>query len=152
MLQVRWKCLFKRLWLFLGFSISKFHKNVLRSSFRFLFKKSLPIPCLTYLINQIYDVDIGEHSQILKPVLYCRMISTQVFSTRVENKTSCILVSATHLKIILMTETKYFCTSEDDGDFLFHNLNWRYCKSCVKHYSRKMCELYLFKVFNEWFF
>ena len=89
----------------------------------FYSRKVYRCPCLTYLINQIYDVDIGGHSQILKPVLYCRMIPTQVFSTRVENKTSCILVCATHLEIILMAETKYFCTLEDDGDFLFHYLN-----------------------------
>ena len=45
-------------------------------------------PCVTHLINEIYDVDIREYFPILKAVLYCRMIPKQVLSTRVENKTS----------------------------------------------------------------
>ena len=48
-----------------------------------------------------------------------------------------------------MAETKSFCTSEVDGDFLFHNLNRRLCKSCIKHHVRKVCEIYPFKEFNK---
>lgn len=78
------------------------------------------------------------------------MIPTpQAFCTRVEKKTSCILVCATHLEIVLMTGINYFCSSEDRGDFLFQNLYKRYCNHCVKYYLRKIYDIYPFNVFNE---
>ena len=48
-------------------------------------KKVYSCPCLTYLINQIFDADIRE---ILLAVAICKMLSTLVFSTRVENRTN----------------------------------------------------------------
>ena len=59
-----------------------------------------------------------------------------VFSTRVENRTSCFIICAVHLDLILMTETKYLCASYAESHFYFMSLSRRYCKHCVAYYLR----------------
>ena len=68
-------------------------------------KKVYLCPCLTYLTNQVFDADICECSKILQAVSNCKMSPTLVFSTRVEYSTSCFLIFAVHLELILLAET-----------------------------------------------
>ena len=53
------------------------------------------------------------------------MALKQVFALRVQSKTSCMLMCQAHLILTLLSETKYLCTSQSDGDFFIESL----CKS-----------------------
>ena len=52
------------------------------------------------------------------------------------------------MELILHAGTNYDCTSEADNDFFFMGLNKRYWKDCVKHYMRKVYNIFLFTIFN----
>lgn len=128
-------------------------KNFLKISnevpVKFVPRKVDRYPCLMYLINQIYNNDIREYSQILNSILYCKMAEIQIFIARVEN---CSIVCAVHLQQFLMTDRKVLCTSEARGDILFESLNRQYSNSCIRHCMKKICEIYPFRVFHELFF
>ena len=51
-------------------------------------KKLYRCPCLTYLINEIYNAGTWKYSLILKAIEIGKMLSIFVFGTRTEDKTS----------------------------------------------------------------
>ena len=113
----------------------------------FIPRKVYRCPCLTYFVNQIHDANIRSYQLILDATSKSYLAEEQVFSLRIENKTSCMLLGQAHLILTLLSETKFECTSQSDSDFLILALQIRYCKSCIKHYCENMCEMFSFKNF-----
>ena len=61
-------------------------------------RKVFHCACLASFVNEIFNADIGEYSQIIKAILYYKMVPEPVLSTQVEQKTSGIMVYALHLE------------------------------------------------------
>ena len=106
----------------------------------FIPRKVYRCPCWTYVVNQIHDANICSYQLILDAIAKSGLAEEKVFSLRVENKTSCMLLCQVHLILTLLPKTKLECTSQSDSDFLNLALQRRYCKSCLKHYCENMCE------------
>ena len=116
----------------------------------FIPRKVYRCPCLVHIVNEIYNTNIGSYLLILETTSKFTSIGAeQVFSLRVKNKASCMLVCRAHFMLTLLSETKYKCTSQSDNDFLVISLQKRYCKSCIRHYFENMCKIYPFKVFDN---
>ena len=115
----------------------------------FYLKRVYSCPCLTYTVNQICDDGLREYTEISNTILIYKLSQVFAFSTRVENKRSCFVMCDLHILLILHAEASYDCTSETNDDFLFEGLNKRYCKDCVKHYLRKVYDIFPFTAFNK---
>ena len=72
-----------------------------------------------------------------------------VFCTKTDRGTNGIAVCTVRLGQFLLTEAKFLCTSEEEGDFYFESFNRRYCKHCIRHYLRKLAEFDPFTIFND---
>ena len=93
----------------------------------FIPKKVYRCPCLTYVVNQIHDANIRSYQLILDAISKSCLVEEQVFSLRVENKTSCMLLCQAYL-ILILSEAKYECTSQSDSNFLTLAFQRRYSK------------------------
>ena len=110
-------------------------------------KKVYHCPCLTYVINQIYDADIRSYTDILLAISnYCQR--GQVFTLCIKDKTNCLIMCQAHIIKTMLSKVKYGCTSRSEKDLLFESLQKCYCKSCVRHYCNNMCSICSFTVFN----
>ena len=67
----------------------------------FIPKKVYRCPCLTYVVNQIHDANIRSYQLILDAISKSCLAEEQVFSLRVENKASCMLLWQAYLILIL---------------------------------------------------
>ena len=99
-----------------------------------------------------HDDSLCNYAEILDPLSIYKSESTLVFTTCGENKESCFLMCNQHMSLILHDKANYDCPSESNDDFLFAELNKRYCKSYIKLYMRKICDILPFNIFNEQFF
>ena len=61
-------------------------------------RKVFRCACLASFVNEIFNADIREYSQIIKAILYYKMVLEPVLSTQVEQKTSRVMVYALHLE------------------------------------------------------
>ena len=78
----------------------------------------------------------------------CCVGDLRVFCTRVNKKKDSLFICQPHLLIKMMVEGKFDCTSENEKDIVFDALQKRYCRSCVRHYCQKLCNIYKFMVFS----
>ena len=81
--------------------------------------------CFDFFINEIFNSDVCKYSEILETILYRKMAPEHVFSARVEQNTSGIIVCSLHFEQFLVSETKYLCAAEDG--FWFDELDRGYC-------------------------
>ena len=86
-------------------------------------KKVYRCPCLMYVIKQIYDDSLRNYAEILAALLICKSASTLIFTTGIKNKEICFLMCDQHMSLTLRAETNYDCTSKNNDDFLFAELN-----------------------------
>ena len=101
-----------------------------------------------HVVNQIRDANIRSYSLIPETISNSCIAEEQVFSLQVQNKASCMLLCQAHLILTSVSETKYECTSQSESDFLVLALQKRYCKSSIRHYCEKMCDIFPFKIFE----
>lgn len=95
-----------------------------------------------------FITEIWSYSEIILTVTERCKGNTQVYCPRVQDKSNCLLLWQAHLVITLLTEVKYYCTSEDnEKDLLFDCMQKRFCKFCVRHYCEKLWNIYQFKIF-----
>ena len=103
-----------------------------------------------HVVKKIYDDHFCDYAEILAALSISKPSSTLVFTTRVENnKVSCFLMCDEHMLLILWAKANYDCASENDDDFFLESLNERYCKSYVKHYMKKVYDIFPFDIFNK---
>ena len=79
------------------------------------------------------------------------MLCRRFQSVLVNEKKDCLFFFQPHLLITMMVDGKFDCISENEDDIFFNALQKRYCRGCVRHYCRKLCAIYKFKVFFSWF-
>lgn len=69
--------------------------------------------------------------------------SEPIYSIRVNNnKENAMFVYQTHLNLIIMSETKYDCTSCTANGFYFVAVNQRVCTGCIRHFWLKYTFLF----------
>lgn len=100
-------------------------------------------PCLKKALDEIYNVDIRRYREIRLAIWEG---TAQFYCVRVEDKLNCLFLCQTHLVLTLFTEVKYRYNSENKKDLVF--MEKRYCKSCVRRYCDKLCNIYSFKFVN----
>ena len=93
--------------------------------------------------------EYSQISLILETISISFIAEEQVFSLRVQNKTSCTLLCQGHLIITLLSDTKCECTSQSKSDFLVLALQKCHCKSCIRHYCDKMCDIFPVQIFDK---
>ena len=64
-------------------------------------KRVYQCPCLTYIVNQIYDDSFCEYTEISNAISIYKSLPVFVFLTRVENKKSCFALCNVHMLLIL---------------------------------------------------
>ena len=69
-------------------------------------KKVYHCPCLTYVINQIYDADIRSYTEILLAISNYSQ-GGQVFTLK--DKTNCLIMCQAHIIITMLSKVKYGC-------------------------------------------
>ena len=115
----------------------------------FLPEKVFRCPCLLYVVNKLLVAGIKDYRSI------CRELSNKyggngtVFCTRVNDKKSCILLCHHHVNQLIWGVLRCDYTANEDTDFIFPFFQKRLCKSCLPHYLRTHCTMYLSVIFNE---
>lgn len=110
------------------------------SKVHFYPKKMYRCLCLIHLIDEIYNADIRNYSTILKTITIGKMSPIMLFCTKTDGRTNGIAVCTLDLEQFLLAETKFLCTSQEEGSSYFESLNRCYCKQCIRHYLQKMAE------------
>ena len=114
---------------------------------KFFLEKVYHCPFLKNAIEEIFKTEIQCYSEIILAVSECCKCDPNVYCLRVQEKSNCLFLCQAHL-IIMLSEAKFDCISMDETDLVFNALQKHYCKSCVRHYCEKLCNIYQFKFFN----
>lgn len=98
-------------------------------------------PCLKHTKDEIFNADIRSYSEIILAISECFQSDTHVLWLRVEEKTNCLFSCQPHLVLALLSKARFDCTFLSKKDLIFDCLRKRHCKSGVRHYWQKLCNI-----------
>ena len=116
------------------------------AKYEFFFPKK--VYCCFYILNPVdQSFQSGEHS--LADILYSiinfeyslSLLSGNIFCTKVgEKRKDCLIICQAHLAIVLLSNRKFLCTSDDEETVRIRSNQKEelFCTGCVKQYFRQM--------------
>ena len=69
--------------------------------------------CLKNALDEIFENDIRNYSEIILAVTECCQGNSDLYCLRVQEKTNCLFLYYAHMMKTLISEAKFDCTSTD---------------------------------------